>query len=123
LEESNDRLLTNVAQSLMRPLALQAQLDHPHPPLRDPEIAALWQLAESAEEKLRLRFVEEAIRTPTTTRQLRYRAAFALQAAVALDPVRRDAVERILVKDLSSEGIPLEQRTDLSLALAALAAC
>jgi serine/threonine protein kinase len=120
LARSNDRLLSSVARSLVRPLGLQVQPDQPLPPLSDPEIEALEELGQTEEEKLRLRFAEEAIRTPVTTRQLRYRAAYALQAAVGLDVSRRQAVERILVKRLSAKGILPEEGTDLSLCLVEL---
>src|SRR5262249_16107924 len=97
LEKANDRLVSSVARSLVRPLGLQVQTNKPLPPLSDAEIEALGELGGTAEEELRLRFVAEAIRNPVTTRQLRYRADFALQAAVGLDAGRRAAVERLLV--------------------------
>jgi serine/threonine protein kinase len=120
LRESNDRLLTIGARSLGRPLGVQVQPFGTLPGLNDPEIKALREVSSTTEEELRLRFVREAIQDPTTTRQLRYRAAFAFQAAVGLDLQRRQEVERLLGERLASEGLSLEQRLDLALSLAAL---
>jgi len=61
LEKSNDQLLTTAAQGLLRPLAAQAQPNQPLPPLNEQEIEPLWELATSANERLRLRFVEAAL--------------------------------------------------------------
>src|SRR5207249_2134843 len=86
----------------------------------DSEIEALRELGESKDGNLRLRFVREAIRTLTTTRQLRYRALFALQAAVGLDERRRQIVERLLLNRLSDKGIPQDQAGNLALVLSTL---
>jgi tRNA A-37 threonylcarbamoyl transferase component Bud32 len=120
LRESHEQLLTTAAQGLLGPLAGRVKPNLPLPPLGDPEIQALWALAGTAEEKLRARFVEEAIRTPVTTWQLRCRAGFALQAAVGLDARRRQTVEGLLRERLSAPGLAEEQRVDLALSLAAL---
>src|SRR5262249_42456426 len=81
------------------------------------EIEALGELAETTEDKLRLRFVEEAIRTPLTTRQLRYRAEFAWQAAVGLDARRRGDVERTLGERLAAPDVSFEHKRELALSL------
>jgi hypothetical protein len=117
LAESNDRLLTSAARSLLRPLALQAATNQPGP-LAAPEVESLWELAATPEEELRLRFIEEALRSPATTRQLKERRAYALQAAVGLDEARRGRVERLLGDLLGAEGVPAEQRVDLARILA-----
>src|SRR5262249_54454996 len=44
----------------------------------------------------------------------------ALHAVVRLDPVRREAVERLLLGRLLEEGMPDEQRADIALMMAAL---
>jgi hypothetical protein len=120
LATSNDRLLTSMARSLVRPLALQGQPDQPMVPLSDAETEALWELASSPEESLAVRFVEEALRSPLQTRQLKDRAAYALQAAVGLDSGRRARVERLLGEGLRTSGITAEQRLDVALVLAQL---
>src|SRR5258708_5101987 len=47
LQTTNDRLLTSVARSSLRPLALQPPQPWQPFPLTDPEIQALWELAAS----------------------------------------------------------------------------
>jgi hypothetical protein len=120
LQTSNDQLLTTAAQGLLAPLAVPVRSHLPPPPLSDLEIRPLWALAETAEEKLRLRFVEEAIRDPASAWQLRCRAGFALQAAVGLDARRREGVERLLREGLSGPGLAQEHRVNLALTLASL---
>jgi hypothetical protein len=120
LAKSNDLLLTSMARSLLRPLALQGQPDQPMVPLSAAETEALWELASSPEESLGDRFVEEALRSPVQTRQLKDRAAYALQAAVGLDSGRRARVEQVLGQGLRTSGITLEQRLDVAMVLAQL---
>jgi hypothetical protein len=115
LEEANDRQLSSTAVRLVWPLGVRNNLGGRSPQtLSDPEIEALWELGGTAEEKLRLRFVAEAIRLPLTRRQLRSRAGFAIHAAVGLDARRREAVERMLVVRLSGKEAPLAEGADLS---------
>jgi hypothetical protein len=131
VEKSNDWLMTSVARSLLRPLSLQVQSGPPlallsdpevlGPPLAllsDPEVEALWELATSSEASLGVRFVEEALCGPVQTRQLKDRAAYALQAAVVLDGGRRARVEQVLGERLRAPGITPEQRFDVALVLA-----
>jgi hypothetical protein len=117
-ELSNDQLVTSVARSLLRPLALQAQPNQPLPPLSGPEVQAVWELASIREERVRLRFVEEGLRDPLSTRQLRDRAAVALPAALGLDSQRRARAERLLGERLRAGGMSEEQRADMALILA-----
>jgi len=119
LEKTTDELRTTVARSLLRPLALQVQLNQPVPPVSDPEIDALEDLAATPDEEVRLRFVAEAVRSARTTRQLSHRAEVAIQAAVGLSPARRDAVERILLDRFDAGGLSTDHETDLALILAA----
>jgi hypothetical protein len=118
LEKSNDRLVTSVSRSLLGPLGVQVEKGHSLPPLSDPEIDALWELASSPEERLGVRFVEEALRGPMQTRQLKDRAAYALQAAVRLDDARRRRVEQVLGEYLQTRGISREERLDVAQVLA-----
>jgi serine/threonine protein kinase len=135
LEKSRDQLEESFARSLLRPLALTAALEErflTRPglygaarrwlpgPLTEPEAEALWELATSQGDSLRLRFIKEALRGPVTTRQLKYRAEMALHAAVGLDPKRRAAAERLLLARLQDPALDPEQRTDVALVAAAL---
>jgi hypothetical protein len=121
LQESNQKLgeaeSQRTVQKWLAPQGLQAGTDVS---LLDGEVEALWDMAGTQEDPLRILFVQEAIREPATTRQLSNRRAFALHAAVGLSQRRRGAVERVLVERLQAEGIPAGQQTDLALALAAL---
>ncbi len=120
LEQSNDRLLTSVARSLLRPL-LKIQPNQQPPPLSDPEIGALWELASTREDRLRLRFVEEAMRDPETKRQLKDRAAVALHSVVGLDRTRRTQVKQLLGESLQAQGSTPEQQENVAVCLAHVA--
>jgi tRNA A-37 threonylcarbamoyl transferase component Bud32 len=120
LAESNDNLVRSIARSVLRPLAVQFQPGRLVPPLSDPEIESLWDLASAKEARLRLRFVEEALRDPVSTRQLKDRATVALQAAVGLDGTRRRQVELLLGERLQAKAIPQERQENVALILAHL---
>ncbi len=120
LQKSNDRLLTTLARGLVRSLELQDQPQELPSPLSDREIAALWKLACPAEEELPVRFVEEALHGPVSTKQLKGRAPYALQAAVGLDAARRRQVEQVLWEKLQGNEMDPEQQCDLALILAHL---
>jgi tRNA A-37 threonylcarbamoyl transferase component Bud32 len=109
LQKLNDRHVSSMAQSMLRPLASQAAKPGEELPLSDAEIEALWELASTPEDVLRLRFVEEALRTPVTTKQLRDRAEFALHAVVGLDAVRRGRVEQLLAERMQAAKTAEEQ--------------
>src|SRR5262249_64675 len=109
------RLEQALAQSLLRPLGLKGR-----EPLTYPEIEAFWELASSREERLSVRFVEEASARPGTARQLTDRAEFALHAAVGLDIRRRKQVEILLWQRLGSAELNLQHRLDLALAVSRL---
>jgi serine/threonine protein kinase len=112
LQETRDRLEETVARSLLRPLG------HSAGPVTDPEIEALWELAGSSD-RVRLLFVEQALRGPLTAQQLRNRADSALHAAVRLDPTLRQRIEKQLLTHLSDR--PSESRTRMECALIGLA--
>jgi serine/threonine protein kinase len=107
-------------ERLLKPTVLGGKLVDPDAPLTEPEVEALWELASTREERLRLRFVEEALRGPTTTRQLSNRAEFALHAAVGLDARRRAKAERLLLANLQDRSLVEKQRRHVALVLAAL---
>jgi serine/threonine protein kinase len=96
------------------------QAADPEPVLTEPEADALWELAGTREDALRVRFLQEALRGHVTTRQLKNRADLALHAAVGLDPRRREEAERMLLLSLQDSVLPEEQRTHVALILAAL---
>jgi hypothetical protein len=112
---ARDDLEKTLARSLLRPLALQGG----DKPMTEPEWEALWELATTRRGRLGYRFVEEASRTPVTSRQLRDRAALALHAAVGLDARRRAEVEARLLARLEDPVLGDEQKTDLALVLSA----
>jgi hypothetical protein len=116
LARKAEELETTLARSLLRPVALQGG----DQPVADPEWEAFWDLATSRSNKIRYRFVEEAVRRPVASRQLRDRAALALNAAVGLDPDRRDDVEALLMARLGDGAVGEGQRTDLALVASAL---
>jgi serine/threonine protein kinase len=120
LLKSNGQLVSSVARSLLRPLAVQVQPKQPLPPLNDQEIEVLRDLSSSKDERLRLRFVEVALHDPVSTRRLKDRAAFAFQAAVGLNGTLRMQVEELLGQRLQAKEIPLEEQGNVSLCLTQL---
>jgi len=116
LKRSRDELETTLAQSLLRPLGLQNAFNRR---VTEPEWEALWELATNRRGRLGYRFVEEASRTPATSRQLRDRASLALSAAVGLDAERRAEVEAVLMARLDDPALGDEQKRDLALAASA----
>jgi tRNA A-37 threonylcarbamoyl transferase component Bud32 len=90
-EAAEDDLERETALSLIGPLDPNGAET-----LSQPEAEALWRLAGTGSERLRLRFLDEPLRTETTAGQLRVRAAWALHAAVGLDIRRRERAERLL---------------------------
>jgi serine/threonine protein kinase/DNA-binding phage protein len=124
LLKSTDSLVTSGARILMHPFALSAQVKR-HPfeplfPLSDLEIGALWELESSQDDRLRLRFLEEALREPDTTRLLKGRADVALQATIGLNSTRRKQVQKLFASYLDAKGITEEHQVDAALLLAHL---
>ena len=99
-DTARDRLEQSVARSLVRPFdALSERTGISQPkvtPFTGTEVEALWELAEARDERLRMRFLDEAIRDPMPVRQLLARAEPALIAAVGLDSMRRDRAAKLL---------------------------
>src|SRR5262249_13747306 len=87
---AREEMETTLARSLLWPMGHDLQVN-------DVEPDALWKLAESPSDRLRLLFVENALETEGKARQLRNRAELALHAAVGLDQQRRERVEGILL--------------------------
>ena len=89
-------------------------------PLSEQEIEVLTELAAHRGEPVAIRFVEEALKEPNYLRRLGTRSEYALHATVGLDTRKHAEMERILGERLSGQEVTLEERTDLSLSLAAL---
>ncbi|HJT76548.1 MAG TPA: serine/threonine-protein kinase, partial [Gemmataceae bacterium] len=116
LERSRDEMELTLARSLIRPLRLQE--GGGVVPVNDPEWDAFWELATARGGRLGYRFVEEASRTPVTSRQLRDRASLALSAAAGLEPERRAKIENLLMARLDDPAIGDDQKNDLAVAAA-----
>src|SRR5262249_40711336 len=109
LKQARDDVETILARSLLRPLARQPGL------LTEPEVGSLWELQGSRSETLWKRFVEQALRDPMATQQMKTRAEFALHAAVGLDSRKRLQVERLLSERMQDPTLTHGQRADLAL--------
>jgi hypothetical protein len=108
-EQAEEGLERALARSLVLPLNPEGRET-----LGEPEAEALWELAQNPGERLWLRFVEEATRTPLTARQLQARSAPALIAAVGLNLDRRDQVERLLAGRLRGSDVSPQQKVDIA---------
>jgi tRNA A-37 threonylcarbamoyl transferase component Bud32 len=75
--------------------------------LSQPEAEALWRLAGTGNERLRLRFLDEALHTEMTAGLLRLRADWFVHAAVGTDPRRREQAERLLAEAMRDPDRPL----------------
>ncbi len=99
-DTARDRFEQSAARSLVGPFdALSERTSFGQPevaPLTDTEVERLWELAEERDDRLRMRFLYEAIRDPMAVRQLLARAEPALIAAVGLDSMRRDRAAKLL---------------------------
>jgi hypothetical protein len=120
LQTSREWAETTLARSLLRSLPALPPVPGPATALTDLEVDAFWELARSRGAKLGIRFVEEAVREPVTVRQLRTRAAYALHAAVGLDPKKRREVEVVLRSRLEARQVEDETGADLGLVAVAL---
>jgi tRNA A-37 threonylcarbamoyl transferase component Bud32 len=108
-------LRTSITRSWLRPLE-----GLPTEPLRDSEIEALWELASSPDDELRLRFLREGLRDPATRRRLTDRREHVMHAAVGADARRRAAVEGLLYERLRKQSASPEEQGDVALLLAQL---
>ena len=78
--------------------------------LSQPEVEALWRLGGTGNERLRLRFLDEALHTEMTAGLLRLRAEWFVHAAVGTDPRRREQAERLLAEAMRDPDRPLRVR-------------
>jgi hypothetical protein len=102
-----------LAQSLVRPLSLGSGDDESF--LTDVETDSLWDLAQSPSDRLWLRFLEEATRTPGSTSQLRYRTETALIAALGLDLDKRERAQKLLAAQLQASRQIDRQQADIAI--------
>ena len=82
--------------------------------LNELEVEALWRLARTANERVRLRFLEEAMRTDATANRLRTRSAWFVHGAVGLDPQRRIWATRLLTAGMRDPAKSVPQRTSIA---------
>ncbi|HVS36891.1 MAG TPA: serine/threonine-protein kinase, partial [Gemmataceae bacterium] len=82
--------------------------------LSQPEVEAAWRLAGTGNERLRFRFLEEALRTEGTASQLQVRAPWFVHAAVGLDSQRRERAEQLLAEAMRDPDRPLQLRGEIA---------
>jgi tRNA A-37 threonylcarbamoyl transferase component Bud32 len=82
--------------------------------LSQPEIVAAWRLAGPSTERVRLRFLAEAVSTETTASLLRTRAAWFVHGAVGLDPQRRQRAEQLLADAMRDQEKSLPLRCEIA---------
>ena len=95
------------ARSILRPLKLQAGAS-----LDDAEADAVWELAESRSDAVRVGVIEQALRGPASARQLMKRMPIILHAAVGLDPDRLARVQDALLAVVRDRRADPEVRCD-----------
>jgi hypothetical protein len=113
-DAARDRLEQTTARSLARALNPDVEVSA-KVELTDPETEALWELAESPDERLRVRFLVEATRNPMSAFQLCSRSESALIAAVGLDSSRRDHAAELLLGRIRGRGLTVEHKTNLAI--------
>jgi len=108
-QAAENDLERTLARSLVGPLNAEGE-----PGLNQPEISALWELASTSNERLRQRFLEEALRTETTANQLRHRAAWFVHGAVGLVPQRRERIEGLLAEGMRDMDKSVPHRCEIA---------
>jgi tRNA A-37 threonylcarbamoyl transferase component Bud32 len=108
LEREKDDLEREAALSLIGPLDPKGAET-----LSQPEAEAAWRLAGTANEHLRLRFLDEALRTEATASQLRARAAWFVHGAVGLDLQRRARAQQLVAEGMRDPSKSLRAHTEI----------
>jgi serine/threonine protein kinase len=104
-----------LAQSLVGPLYCKGE-DFPEwEELSFPESMALWKIAGLEDDRVWLRFLDEATRDPVRTMQLRSRSEPALIAALRLDSSRRSRAVALFQKRVHDTSLTLPQRAEIAL--------
>jgi tRNA A-37 threonylcarbamoyl transferase component Bud32 len=109
VQSRDDALEKETALSLIGPMDLNGGET-----LSQPEGEAAWRLAGTGDERLRLGFLEEALRTETTASQLRIRAEWFVHAAVGLDSQRREHAQQLLAEGLRDPDRSLPLRCEIA---------
>jgi tRNA A-37 threonylcarbamoyl transferase component Bud32 len=109
---ARDDLEVALARSLVRPLNPEGSET-----LNEPEVEALWELAQNPGERIWSSFLEEATRNEITSAQLRARAEPASIAAIGLNRDRRPRAEQFLAQRLRDPRLSLRQQWDLTIAM------
>jgi tRNA A-37 threonylcarbamoyl transferase component Bud32 len=121
LDRSRAELEKTLARSILRPLGLiSLRRGEVLMPLLAPEEKALWELATNRGQRTWYHFVEDGLRDPTTARQLRERAAYALHAAVGLDAGKRAEMDRLFAQRLGPNGSSQDLRQEAAMIAAEL---
>src|SRR5262249_258973 len=97
-EEQSNTTAALVGAQNARAIGLLRPIGPTRDPIRPIELSALWELAtlSADHERVRMRFLEQAISRIETAEQLENRRAVAIHAAVSLDPRRRQLVLDLL---------------------------
>jgi hypothetical protein len=117
-QSERDKAEAILARSLLRPLGHGT--DAIIQPVNQIELDALWELAESPGDRVRLLFVQRALDLAGTLRQLRNRREHAMHAAIGLDRSRRQRAAAVLLARLRDERVDTQMRTDCVLVRIAL---
>jgi hypothetical protein len=102
--EARDEAEINLARGWLRPVG-PSRFDG-----NTFELDALWEVARSPRDRVRLRFLEEALAGRATAAQLDNRREWAVHAAVGLDPEKRRQAERLLRSKLQAPATAPEVR-------------
>jgi hypothetical protein len=84
------------------------------------EMEAIWELAQSQNDRVRLLFLEFALQSSNTSHELRNRRQQAVHAAVGLDRTRQQRLEEMLLARLRDNAVEPRVREDSALIAAAL---
>jgi hypothetical protein len=95
---------STLAQILARPLGYQEG------PLTVGEQDALWEVAVTKSDRVRLLFFDKAMASPESALRMRRRADLAVQAAVGLDTDRRARLQALLLHKLQDDDVDREVR-------------
>ncbi len=88
---------STLAQILARPLGYQDG------PLSASEQDALWEVARTKSDRVRLLLFDKALASPESAARMQRRADLAVQAALGLDPSRRDRLQALLLHKLRDD--------------------
>ncbi|MBM3983372.1 MAG: serine/threonine protein kinase [Planctomycetes bacterium] len=116
LTRAQERVSRTLAQALLGPVLANSNGGE----LSSYEQEAFWRVAGARREPVAWLFLEEAVRTPLTCKQLQGRTDYSLHAALGLDGARRRAAEELLLARMRAPGTSRETAHGLALALARL---